>query len=66
MSDKPTEPLALRARDAARLLSISPRSLWALSAPRGPIPCIRIGQGKRQIALYPLDGLRAWLTRQTA
>jgi hypothetical protein len=66
MGDKLAEPLALRARDAAKLLSISPRTLWALTAPRGPIPCIRVGHGTRQLVLYPLDGLRAWLANRAA
>lgn len=58
-------PLALRPRDAARVLGISTRTLWALTAPRGPIPCVRIGHGKRQSVLYPVAELRTWLARQT-
>jgi hypothetical protein len=59
-----TEPLALRPREAAKALGISPRTLWGLSAPRGPIPCLRIGNGKRQTVLYPVAGLQAWLSQQ--
>jgi len=66
MNEKDTEPLALRAREAAQRLGISTRTLWALTAPRGPIPCVRIGQGKRQTVLYPLEELRAWLANQAA
>jgi predicted DNA-binding transcriptional regulator AlpA len=56
--------LALRPREAAKALGISPRLLWQLTAPRGPIPCVRIGIGKRQSVLYPTADLQAWLTRQ--
>jgi len=59
-----TESLALRPREAAKALGISARTLWGLTAPRGPIPCVRIGIGKRQSVLYPTADLRAWLTQQ--
>jgi hypothetical protein len=58
------ESLGLRPRDAARVLGISPRTLWGLTVPRGPIPCVRIGHGKRQTVLYPVAELRSWLSRQ--
>jgi hypothetical protein len=58
------ESLALRPREAAKALGISERSLWGLTAPRGPIPCLRIGHGKRQTVLYPIAELRVWLSRQ--
>lgn len=58
------ELLALRPREAAKALGISPRTLWSLSAPRGPIPCVRIGHGKRQSILYPVDALQVWLRQQ--
>jgi predicted DNA-binding transcriptional regulator AlpA len=60
-----THTFCLRPRDAAKALGISPRTLWALTAPRGPIPCVRIGTGKRKSVLYPADALRAWLAQQT-
>lgn len=56
--------LALRPRDAAKALGISARTLWSLTAPRGPIPCLRIGRGKRRTVLYPVADLQAWLSRQ--
>jgi hypothetical protein len=31
------------AREAAKFLSISQRTLWAISAPRGPLPVVKIG-----------------------
>jgi hypothetical protein len=58
----PTAPLALSPRDAAKALSISERSLYAATAPRGPIPSVRLG-GR---VLYPVAGLHEWLTRAAA
>ena len=57
-------PLALRPRDAAKALGISPRLLWQLTKD-GRIPCVRLGDGKRKTVLYPLADLQAWLTQQT-
>jgi excisionase family DNA binding protein len=57
---KPETPrLALRLREAAKALSISPRLLsdWVK---RGVIPCARIGG----VIVFPVDTLRAWLQRQ--
>ena len=58
------ESLSLRPREAAQALGISTRTLWGLTTPRGPIPCLRVGHGKRQIVLYPVAALQAWLDRQ--
>lgn len=58
------EPLALRPKQAAKALGISERTLWALTAPRGPIPCVRLGQGKRKSVLYPVPELRACMSRE--
>lgn len=35
-------PLLLSARDAAKFLAIGGRLLWSQTAPRGPLPCVRI------------------------
>jgi predicted DNA-binding transcriptional regulator AlpA len=59
-----SSPLALRPREAAKALGISTRTLWQLTAPRGPIPCVQIGPGKRRSVLYPVSELQAWLARQ--
>lgn len=37
----------LKPSEAAQRLSISERKLWGLSAPRGPLPCVRIGRSVR-------------------
>jgi excisionase family DNA binding protein len=55
----PLEPLAMRAKDAARLLGISTRTLWSMTA-GGEIPHVRV----RRIVTYPVDALRDWLRRR--
>jgi len=64
MATQSIESLALRPREAAKALGISARTLWGLTAPRGPIPCLRVGHGKRQTVLYPVAELQAWMSRQ--
>lgn len=58
------EKLSLRPREAAQAIGISERTLWSLSTPRGPIPCVRIGNGKRRAVLYSIAGIQAWLSQQ--
>ena len=64
MATQSVDSLALRPREAAKALGISARTLWGLTVPRGPIPCLRIGHGKRQTVLYPVADLRTWLGQQ--
>jgi len=52
--------LLLTPREAAEALSVSDRTLWAWTAPRGPIPCVRIGRCAR----YTLADLEAFAERQ--
>jgi excisionase family DNA binding protein len=52
--------LLLTARAAAAALSVSERTLWTMTHPRGPIPAVRIGRAVR----YPVDALRAWIAEQ--
>lgn len=63
-TDNTPPPLALRPRDAARLLGVSPRTLWGWTRV-GIVPCVRVGTGKRRTVLYPVADLQTWLTRQT-
>jgi excisionase family DNA binding protein len=51
--------LALRARQAARVLNLSPRFLFELTK-SGVIPHVRVGRA----VLYPVAGLQAWLAQQ--
>jgi len=57
-------PLALRPREAAKSLGISPRHLFQLTADM-QIPCIRVGKGKRKTVLYSVATLQAWLNTPT-
>ena len=52
-----TDRLLFTPRDAARTLAVSGRTLWAMTAPRGPIPCVRIGRSVR----YYVDDLRGFI-----
>lgn len=53
------EPLALRPRDAARVLGVSVRTLQDWTR-RGIVPCIRQGR----VVLYPVSQLQEWLARR--
>jgi hypothetical protein len=58
--EAPAPQLLLTARAAAAALTVSERTLWALTHPRGPIPVVRIGRAIR----YPVEALRAWIAAQ--
>jgi hypothetical protein len=51
--------LVLTPRQAAAKLQIGERSLWSLTAPRGPIRCVRAGRSVR----YRLCDLEDWLAK---
>jgi len=59
----PLKPVVLRYREAAKVLGVSPRTLW-LWTKNGLVPHVRVGLGRRKIILYPLEELRSWLSRQ--
>jgi len=58
------KPAVLRYREAAKLLGVSPRTLW-LWTKKGIVPHVRVGLGRRKLILYPIDELKSWLSRQT-
>lgn len=60
----PFQPLAYRAKEAAKALGISCRHLWQLTND-GHIPCVRIGSGKRKTVLYPKQQLEELLVVRT-
>lgn len=62
MTPTPT-PMLLTARDAARMLAISPRTLWGLRR-HGLIPIIIPGRGRARMLRYRIDDVRAWIGRQ--
>ena len=56
--------LLLRPREAAEALAVSPRTLWHLSAPRGPIPVLRLpGRGAARSLRYDIRDLMSWIDR---
>jgi hypothetical protein len=59
MSDSPIQ-LLLTSKQAATALGIGERLLWSMTAPRGPIPVVRLNRAVR----YPLDALRAFVAAQ--
>ena len=60
----PSGVLLIPARDAARMLSVSERTLWDWTAPRGTLACVRRpGSGR---VLYSVETLRAWIAEQEA
>ena len=64
MIDHHTDRLALRPQEAARALGVSLRTLWTMTSPRGPIPCVRLPSGKRAAVLYPVEALRQWMAAE--
>ena len=52
-------PLAVSAKQAAKMIGVCPRHLWSLSAPRGPIPVCRVG-GR---VVYRVSDLQEYLDR---
>jgi hypothetical protein len=59
---EPTPRLLVDSAEAARLLSISARSLWGLTSPRGDMPCVKLGTSVR----YDVRDLIAWIARHRA
>jgi hypothetical protein len=49
----------MNAKQAAEYLSIGERLLWSMTAPRGPLPSVRLGKAVR----YPVGDLEATLQR---
>jgi excisionase family DNA binding protein len=44
MQDRDPDQLLVGIREAARWLSVSTRTLWSMTRPRGPVPCLRLGR----------------------
>lgn len=59
------EALALRPAQAARMLNVSPKTLWTWTR-RNMIPHVKIGSDRRPIILYPIAELRKWLSERAA
>ena len=53
-----TTPLLLDSKDAAQVLAVSPRKLWAMTFEDQPgLPYIRCGR----LVRYPLSDLQRWI-----
>jgi hypothetical protein len=50
------EPL-LKLAEAAKFMATSERALWAMTSPRGPLKCVRLGRSVR----YDLRDLRSFI-----
>jgi hypothetical protein len=59
VSTSPAPRLLLAPREAAAALSVSARTLWGLTFPRGPIQAVRIGRAVR----YDVRDLSAFIDR---
>ena len=53
----PESPDLLSAREAAKLLNVSSRTLWSISHPRGQVRTVRLGRR----VLYPRTALQEWI-----
>jgi hypothetical protein len=61
MNDATKTPLLVTARDAAQMLAVSPRKLWAMTFEETPaLPYVRCGR----LVRYSPDGLRQWIEAQ--
>ena len=63
LAERPTaqvDKLLLAGPDASATCSISQKTLWNETVPRGDLPCVRIGSR----VLYDVDDLRAWIARR--
>ena len=56
-------PVLWTARQAADALAVSERTLWAMTLPRGTIPCIRVGQRGCGVRYDP-HALQEWIAGQ--
>jgi hypothetical protein len=57
---QPVPRLLLSARDAAKALAVCEKTLWQHTAPRGPIPAVKLGRR----VLYALADLEAFIQNQ--
>lgn len=62
LSESTRTKLLFDLEQAAELLGICPRKLWALTYPRGSIKCVRIGRSVH----YSLATLEQWIADQEA
>lgn len=56
-------PHLMTTTEASEHLAISPRTLWAITSPRGPLPVVRLGPSGRTTRYDPTD-LALYIERQ--
>jgi hypothetical protein len=56
-------PLLVDAATAARMLSVSERTLYTLTQPRGPIPTVPL-PGCPRVRRYSISWLESWIAAQ--
>jgi predicted DNA-binding transcriptional regulator AlpA len=49
--------LLWKADEAAAAIQVCEKTLWSLTAPRGPIPCVRLGRSIR----YSPAAIQRWI-----
>ena len=59
-TNHPNQRLLLTPREAAQALSVSSRTLWSITRPRGDLPCVRVGRCVR----YDPSDLRTWIEKR--
>jgi excisionase family DNA binding protein len=64
-SDREVGERLLKPREAAQLLTVSERTLWSLTWPRGSIRSVRIGRSVRYTADSIQDYIRERILCQT-
>lgn len=60
LSSAIADRMLLTPRETAQVLSVCEKTLWSLTRPRGPIPCLRLGRSVR----YSVEALREYVARQ--
>lgn len=62
---RPCRPLLVDKVTAAKLLGVSPGTVFNMSAPRGPLPCVRFQQGGHAIVRYAVKDLETFIETMT-
>ncbi|HEY4311749.1 MAG TPA: helix-turn-helix domain-containing protein [Pirellulales bacterium] len=52
--------LLLTADEAAESLSVCRKTLYSMTVPRGPLPCVKVGRAVR----YSVASIEAWIRGQ--
>jgi excisionase family DNA binding protein len=61
-AENPAPKLLLTAAEACEALSVSRKTLYTLSQPRGPLPVVKIGTNGLR---WSVEALREWIAHQS-